>query len=164
LAATLWQESLRLDGTNLRANSSLGQLLYHEGRYLEAIDYLEHAASVDNYARSYLGWSRIMLALDRNDTDLQRTGLKDLTEALRRWAYQNSDGQEKQSWFRHVRRLSQLGESFQREADQLVAFANSNSRWGSVDVSQLHRSPARDELAGEELEDELIDSDEDTAG
>lgn len=164
LAATLWQESLRLDSTNLRANSSLGQLLYKDGRYIEAIEYLERAASVDNYARTFVGWARIMLGLDRSDHDLRRAGLLDLTEALRRWAYQNSSAAEKQSWFSHVRRLSHLGEAFTEEAEHLVEFANSNSRWGPTDQTQLRHILARgststdsdlgDELDLEEVGDE----------
>ena len=134
LAVALLQESLRIDGTNLRANSSLGQLLYREGRYAEAISHLEEAAGVDNYARTYLGWSKILLGLDREDNSLRKEGLSDLTDALRRWSYQNVNKTERQSWLHQLQRLSQLGDSYRQEVEQLRNFANTNARWGPIDL------------------------------
>ncbi len=132
LAVALLQESLKLDGTNLRANSALGQLLYREGRYVEAIPHLEEASGVDNYARTYLGWSKVLLGLDRGDEALRKGGLSDLTDALRKWSYQNASKNERQSWLRHLQRLSQLGDNYRQEVEQLRAFANTNARWGPI--------------------------------
>src|SRR4029077_18799790 len=46
LAESLWRQSLRRDFTNIRSRSSLGQLLHHQGRYEEAIEFLDPVGDV----------------------------------------------------------------------------------------------------------------------
>jgi predicted RNase H-like HicB family nuclease len=136
LAEALWRESTRLDVTNVRSASRLGQLLHHQGRYAEAADLLELAAADDNYAANFLGWSRIQLGLQEHDPDLLDTGLEDVAGALRRWAYQASQSQ-RSGWVRQVRRLARLGRRSARVIEQLVSYANANSNWGRIDVSDV---------------------------
>jgi len=142
LAETLWRESLRRDYTNIRSRSSLGQLVQHQGRYEEAVGFLEPVADVDGYARLFLGWSRLQLGLADGNDDLVNAGLTDVTAALRRWSAYASRA-ERSSWLRQVRRLYLLGPRFHEEIDQLVSFANSNANWPKVlskevqDVSKI---------------------------
>ncbi len=144
LAEALWRESARLDMTNVRSASRLGQLLHHQGRYAEAIDFLELATADDNYATNFLGWSRIQLALQEHDEDLQAHGLEDVATALRRWAYQGSSA-DRTSWLRQVRRLARLGKRTAPVVDQLVSYANANSNWGQIDPSDVFEGPEEDE-------------------
>lgn len=131
LAETLWRQSLRRDYTNIRSRSSLGQLLHHQGRYEEAIEHLDPVADVDDYARLFLGWSRLQLGLSENNEDLVNSGLADITAALRRWcAY--ASRVDRPAWLRQVRRLYLLGPQFRDEIEQLVSFANSNANWQTI--------------------------------
>lgn len=145
LAETLWRQSLRRDYTNIRSRSSLGQLLHHQGRYEEAVEHLEPVADVDDYARLFLGWSRLQLGLSENNEELISAGLADITAALRRWcAYASRE--ERSAWLRQLRRLYLLGEQFREELDQLVSFANSNANWPKVLSKEIEDAPrAEDE-------------------
>lgn len=136
LAEALFRESVHRDPTNLRSNSSLGQLLYRQGRYAEAIAYLSRAASIDSYARLFLGWSRLFEGINLSDELLKREGLKDLVGALRDWCYQ-ADRAAKVSWLRQVRRLAKLGGTYAEEAQHVVTFANANANWGAIDPAIL---------------------------
>ncbi|MBV8194109.1 MAG: toxin-antitoxin system HicB family antitoxin [Candidatus Dormibacteraeota bacterium] len=138
LAEALWRQSLRRDFTNIRSNSSLGQLLHHQARYEEAIDYLERAASVDSYARLFLGWSRLQLGLNNGQETLVSDGLSDVTDALRKWAAY-APRSERSSWVRQVRRLQLLGARFHQEAEQLVYFANGNANWPKISSDELEK-------------------------
>lgn len=144
LAESLWRQSLRLDVTNIRSRSSLGQLLHHQGRFDEAIEYLDSVADVDDYARLFLGWSRLQLGLSGERQDLTELGLADVTVALRRWcAY--APRTDRSSWLRQVRRLYLLGPMFRHEIEHLVAFANSNANWPKVVVDEVENVGKVDE-------------------
>ncbi len=144
LAESLWRQSLRRDYTNIRSRSSLGQLLHHQGRYEEAIEFLEPVADVDDYARLFLGWSRLQLALSNGQESLAEQGLADLTAALRRWcAY--APRADRASWLRQVRRLRLLGPRFREEVDQLVGFANSNANWAKISDAELEEASRLDD-------------------
>lgn len=151
LAEALLRESLQRDPTNLRSNSSLGQLLYRQGRYNDAAAYLSRASSIDNYARLFLGWSRLLEGTSHSDELQQESGLNDVIGALRDWAYQKGDRTAKASWLRHVQRLAKLGGSGLDEARHIVEFANANANWGQIDPVVL-TSP--------DGEDDMISSDE----
>jgi predicted RNase H-like HicB family nuclease len=159
LAESLWRQSLRRDQTNIRSRSSLGQLLHHQGRYEEATDLLEPVADVDDYARLFLGWSRIQLGLSDKHKELVDQGLADLTVALRRWCAYASRG-ERSSWLRQLRRLNLLGPRFREEVDQLVQFANSNANWQKISTDEVQDSSKLDD---DELDPAIEASPEDAS-
>jgi antitoxin HicB len=146
LAQALLRESVHRDPTNLRSSSLLGQLLYWQGRYSEAIAYLSRSASIDSYARLFLGWSRLLEGVNLSDETQKAEGLNDLVEALREWCYQKADRTARVSWLRQVQRLAKLGVRYLEEARHLVEFANSNANWGSIDPAVLVVSEGDDDL------------------
>lgn len=145
LAEVLWRESLSLDPTNTRSASALGQLLHHQGRYEEAVSYLEPAERIDNYARLFLGWSRLFLALDAEDDAMAREAGGLLADALRHWAHGNHNPSERAAWERHLERLQALGPRFADLAAQLVEFANTRAAWGRMESAPrtipVHTTP-----------------------
>jgi antitoxin HicB len=144
LAESLWRQSLRRDFTNIRSRSSLGQLLHHQGRYEEAIEFLDPVSDVDDYARLFLGWSRLQLGLSNNQDDMVEQGLSDLTRALRRWcAY--APRADRPSWLRQLRRLYVLGPRFRKEIEQLISFANSNANWPQISTDEVEDRSRLDE-------------------
>ncbi len=147
LAEALWRESTRLDMTNVRSASRLGQLLHHQGRYEEATDLLELAAADDNYAANFLGWSQVQLGLRTHDPELEATGVENVAAALRRWAYQ-ANSSVRPGWERQVRRLASLGARSAQTVEQVVSYANANANWGPVAIEDiLGRSDDPDEEA-----------------
>jgi tetratricopeptide (TPR) repeat protein len=156
LAEALWRQSLRRDYTNIRSMSSLGQLLHHQGRYEEAIEFLEPVADVDDYARLFLGWSRLQRGLADGHDDLVEHGLADVTVALRRWCAYAPRG-DRASWLRQVRRLYLLGPKVRQEIDQLVEFANSNANWPRIELHEIEESSRLDEDESEASGDADID-------
>jgi predicted RNase H-like HicB family nuclease len=144
LAEALWRESLRRDYTNIRSRSSLGQLLHHQGRYREAVEYLEPVADVDDYAKLFLGWSQLQLGLAGGDDKLIEDGLANVVGSLRRWgAYSNRS--TRSAWLRQARRLWSLGPRFRPEVDQLISFASANANWPVVTVEEVQSIPAEDD-------------------
>jgi len=133
LAESLLRESVQRDPTNLRSSSTLGQLLYWQGHYPEAIAYLARASSIDNYARLFLGWSYLLEGVNLSDEVQKREGSDNLDRALREWCYQNGDRASRASWLRQVQRLAKLGGGYIDEAKHLVDFANANANWGPID-------------------------------
>lgn len=144
LAEALWRQSLRRDLTNMRSNSSLGQLLHHQGRYDEAVVFLERAASVDSYARLFLGWSRLQVGLNNGDEEVTSQGRTELTDALRQWAAY-APRTERTSWLRQVRRLYLLGPRYRDEVDQVMQFANSNANWPKITTSEIQDTSRLDD-------------------
>lgn len=144
IAESLWRESIRKDRTNLRSSSSLGQLLHHQGRYDEAVEYLEPASSVDNYALLFLGWSLYAQGNESDDGGLEQRGLQSVENALERWAYQNSEPNQRGSWLRHLRRLVAIGPSARQRVVRLADFANSHSGWDEIEVDELWESTVRE--------------------
>jgi len=144
LAESLWRQSLRRDVTNVRSRSSLGQLLHHQGRYAEAIELLEHVADVDDYARLFLGWSRLQLGLSGRQDDLAKQGLADVAAALKRWCAYASKA-DRPAWLRQVRRLYLLGPDFRQEVDQLISFANGNANWPRISPDEVKDAANLDE-------------------
>jgi antitoxin HicB len=140
LAEALLRESVSRDPTNLRSSSSLGQLLYWQGRYNEAAAYLSRAASIDSYARLFLGWSRLLEGMNLSDELEQKQGLDDLVSALREWGYQNADRADRASWLRQVQRLAKLGGNYLEEGRHLIEFASANANWGPIDPAVLTAS------------------------
>ncbi|MGH3119298.1 MAG: toxin-antitoxin system HicB family antitoxin [Gaiellales bacterium] len=136
LAESLWRQSLRRDYTNIRSRSSLGQLLHHQGRYEEAIEFLDPVADVDDYARLFLGWSRLQVGLSGGQDDTVTAGLGDVVAALRRWCAYASRA-DRSSWLRQVRRLYLLGPRFREEIDQVISFANSNANWPKISPNEV---------------------------
>jgi antitoxin HicB len=145
LAEALLRESVSRDPTNLRSSSSLGQLLYWQGRYNEAAAYLSRAASIDSYARLFLGWSRLLEGMNLSDELQQKQGLDDLVSALREWGYQNADRASRASWLRQVQRLAKLGGSYLEEGRHLIEFTNANANWGPIDPAVLTASDEDDD-------------------
>lgn len=151
LAEALWRESLRRDYTNIRSRSSLGQLLHHQGRYEEALEFLEPVADVDDYARLFLGWSQLHLGLVGRGDNLIEDGLSNVVKALRRWAaYSNRSARS--AWVRQARRLWTLGPRFHSEIEQLISFAASNANWAPVGADDIRAFATE-----EELDDDLSD-------
>lgn len=144
LAEALWRRSLLCDITNIRSNSSLGQMLHHQGRYEEAVEFLERAASVDSYAQLFLGWSKLQLGLSTRQDDLVSEGLGDVTDALRKWAAYASQT-ERPAWLRQVRRLFLVGPQFHAEVEQLMHFANSNANWSKISIEELQEASRADD-------------------
>jgi len=163
LAETLWKQSLRRDYTNVRSRSSLGQLLHHQGRYEEAIEHLEPVADVDDYARLFLGWSRLHLGLADGRDELIERGLADVTAALRRWcAY--APRTDRSSWLRQLRRLYLLGPRFRQEIDQLVNFANQNPNWQTISADEIQEPSSSDSDVVDTVSDADQELNWDTAG
>jgi antitoxin HicB len=146
LAEALLRESVHRDPTNLRSSSALGQLLYWQGRYTEAAAYLSRAASIDSYARLFLGWSRLKEGTNLSDEQQKKDGLADLVTALHEWAYQNADRAAKTSWLRQVQRLTKLGGAYLEEARHVIEFANANANWGSVDPAVITAADGEDDV------------------
>lgn len=144
LAEVLWRQSLRRDVTNIRSRSSLGQLLHHQGRYAEAIDLLEPVADVDDYARLFLGWSRLQLGMSGGGSNVARQGLGDVASGLQRWSL-NASRADRPSWLRQLRRLYLLGPEFRKEVDQLISFANSNANWPKISAEEVKDMAKHDE-------------------
>lgn len=144
LAEVLWRQSLRRDVTNIRSRSSLGQLLHHQGRYAEAIDLLEPVADVDDYARLFLGWSRLQLGMSGGDSNVVGQGLGDVASGLQRWSL-NASRADRPSWLRQLRRLYLLGPEFRKEVDQLISFANSNANWPKISAEEVKDMATHDE-------------------
>lgn len=144
MAEVLFRESLRYDPTNLRSASTLGQLLYFKGDYGEAVPYLERAALVDNYAKSFLGWSMLLTGLESEDDLTRSQGLTHLDEALRKWAFGNGNPSDRDSWLRQLRRLAALGEEYRELSVHLIAFANANANWDPMNAELLAESSSHD--------------------
>ncbi|MCC3779376.1 toxin-antitoxin system HicB family antitoxin [Streptomyces sp. UNOB3_S3] len=164
LAEALLRESVHRDPTNLRSSSSLGQLLYFQGRYNEAAAYLSRVASIDNYAKLFLGWSRLLEGMNLSDEAQQKAGLNDLVAALREWSYQKGNRGSKSSWLRQVQRLARLGSGCLEEARHLIQFANTNANWGTIDpavltapASEGDTTPSLDDLQSMPLEQRLTE-------
>lgn len=136
LAEKLWRRSLNIDPTNVRSRSSLGQLLHHQGRYEEALENLETVASMDNHAALFLGWSRLMVGLSRENEELVTLGVNDIISSMHRWAYEANRSQ-RVTWLRQVKRLDDLGARFRSEVENLLVFASSNSNFGRVTREDL---------------------------
>lgn len=136
IAEILWRRSLDYDPTNYRSRSALGQLLHHQGRYNEAVANLETAASMDNYAALFLGWSRLMKGLDNKDAGVKMRGVEEIITAMHRWAYEGRPAQ-RISWLRQAKRLDELGVEFRETVDNLLAFASSNSNFGQITRDDL---------------------------
>lgn len=141
LAEALWRESLRREPTNLRSSSGLGQLLHHQGRYREAANYLEAPSGNDNYALLFLGWSLLLDEDARADQYLAQRGRRSIATALERWSYQNRDVSQREPWLRHVRHLLRLGPTWRDDVEGLVTFANANSGWPRIDISEAAAGP-----------------------
>jgi antitoxin HicB len=137
LEEALLRESVQRDPTNLRSSSALGQLLYWQGRYSEAVAYLSRAASIDSYARLFLGWSRLLEGINLSDEVEKREGLSDLVEGLHEWCYQNAEHSARTAWLRQVQRLVKLGPKYVEEAKHLIEFANANANWGVLEPHVL---------------------------
>ena len=152
LAEALWRESLRRDPTNLRSGSGLGQLMYHQGRYREAAEYLEPASAIDNYALLFLGWSLLLEGRENQDERSVQRGGMSISKALQNWSCQNRDLSQREPWLRHVRRLARLGADWREQADTLTAFANSNSAWPKIRTNEVHVGD--DVLGSEEFDQE----------
>lgn len=155
LAEALWRESTRLDITNVRSASRLGQLLHHQGRYQEAADLLELAAADDNYAANFLGWSQIQLGRQSHDSELEATGIENVAAALRRWAYQ-ANSSVRSGWERQVRKLASLGTRSAQAVEQLVSYANANANWGPVSIEDVSGPP---DAADKEEQEQRASSD-----
>ncbi len=113
-------------------------MLHHQGRHEEAVEFLEPVAELDDYARMFLGWSRLQLGLAGVpvDDELVTKGLADVIAALRRWCAYGTKT-ERSSWLRQVRRLYVLGPRFRGEVEQLISFANSNANWPKMSLSEI---------------------------
>jgi transcriptional regulator with XRE-family HTH domain len=135
LAETLWRKSLDFDPTNVRSRSALGQLMHHQGRYIEALDNLETVASMDNHAALFLGWSRLMVGLAAKNEEQIAHGINELISAMHRWAYEANRSQ-RASWLRQVKRLDELGR-FSDTVDNLLHFASAQSNFGTVTREDL---------------------------
>ncbi len=144
LAESLWRGSLRRDYTNIRSRSSLGQLLHHQGRYEDAVEFLEPVADVDEYARLFLGWSRLQLGLSGGRNDMVEDGLANVVSALRRWSVYGNRS-TRSAWLRQTRRLWSLGPQFRSEIEQLISFANANANWPPVTPEEVQAVASADE-------------------
>src|SRR6266496_2305113 len=144
LAESLWRQSLRRDYTNIRSRSSLGQLLHHQGRYEDAVEFLEPVADVDEYARLFLGWSRLQLGLSGGRNDMVEDGLANVVSALRRWSVYGNRS-TRSAWLRQTRRLWSLGPQFRSEIEQLISFANANANWPPVTPEEVQAVASADE-------------------
>jgi len=143
LALALYGEALRLDPNNLEAVNRLGQRLHHLAqlendnvdRYREAERHLARVTFLDNHAKLFHGWSAFHAA--RADKDAYREGqaLGEIEEALKGWAFGQTNGQARLSWLRQVRRLHSAG--LPDRANSLLVFANRNARWAPVSEGDL---------------------------
>jgi len=143
LAVALFDEALRLDPNKLEAANRLGQLLHHLAqqhgddlaRYRQAEHHLARVTFLDNHAKLFHGWAALHIA--RADRDSYREGqaVAEIEEALKIWAFQTENGQERLSWLRQVGGLVNSG--LADRAKDLVEFANLNARWGRIEIAEL---------------------------
>lgn len=108
LALPLFEASSRLDPTNTRSRSVLGQLLHDTKEWRLAIAELEQVVATDakdNHALLHLGWSRMHAASeDSNEAELTRA-VDELGRALRSWARDVRNLKAWDQWRRQVDRL-----------------------------------------------------------
>jgi antitoxin HicB len=141
LAEALWRESLRRNPSNLRSSSALGQLLHHQGRYVEAANYLELASAIDNHALLFLGWSLFMAGHENDDPHSIQRGRMSIEKALQEWSYQNRDVAQRDAWLKHIHRLGSIQDVPREEIEALIAFANANSGWPKLDATEIVAGP-----------------------
>jgi tetratricopeptide (TPR) repeat protein len=133
LAASVFDESLRLDPNNLEAVNRLGQLLHHLAergndmdRYRRAEELLSRVTFIDNRAKLFHGWSQLHLARKNADQYGERAALREIDEAMRSWAFGQHDAGERQSWLRQLRRLKDLDPNYDTVVRDLVLFAGAH--------------------------------------
>ena len=141
IAEAVWRESLRIDPSNVRNQSSLGQLLHSRCRHQEAVALLEPIRDADNYARLFLGLSQ-MGSSAHGDARAWQVGLDNVVAALRTWAIGADDG-ARTAWLRQVRQLWFHG-LCQSAAEQLIVFANRHARWRAITPDELSTAATTD--------------------
>lgn len=140
LAEALWRASLALDPTNERSASALGQLLYRTRRYHDALDLLALAESLDTRARLYLGLTRMEVGEHDGDPTGFAAGLVGAMDAMKQWAYSNTDADDRPRWIRMSRRIARRHpgrEDVQSALRELTLFANNRSGWSPIDHERL---------------------------
>ena len=108
LALPLFEASARLDPSNTRSRSVLGQLLHDAKEWRAAIPELEQVVAVDakdNHALLHLGWSRMHAASEDSDEAELTRAVDELGRALRSWATDVRNLKAWDQWRRQVDRL-----------------------------------------------------------
>lgn len=145
-ATALYEKAIALNPSNLEASSRLGQRLHHlayqQGddveMYRRAAEHLRSAASVDNYAKLFYGWSALHVARadgSQADADSARRHIK---QALERWAFGQQDPASRPRWMRQLRDLLEVGED--DLVQDLIDFARANTHWDPITQEELGRS------------------------
>ena len=141
LSVALYEEALRLDVNNLEAASRLGQRLHHLAQrattpdeqlqsYRDAEVLLARVSFIDDHAKLFHGWSALHVARADGDRSKEELAVREIDEAMRRWAFGERNGFERTSWLRQIDRLreAELG----AVAAELIDFANRNARWEQI--------------------------------
>jgi len=134
IAKALLQAALRHNPSSDVARSRLGQLLYFDGDYAGAKDLLDQIRNDDNYAKLFYGWSTLELADNRSDITRARD---EIVVALRRWALGQRHPAKREKWLDQVAKLKARGPEFEQAVEDLVAYANDNTSWKPIVMSEI---------------------------
>jgi len=158
LAVSFVRQALQRNPRNRRASNLAGQWLVRRGQHEsargdlvaarasfdEAEELLRDVKQFDNHALLHAGWAALELADLDNDRTMGGLALKDISDAMKRWAFGTRDPDERGSWMTHIERLRSKGEN--HLADELVEFANANAEWGTISGSEQRGSTDDTEL------------------
>jgi tetratricopeptide (TPR) repeat protein len=137
IAIALLRRALQLNPTNEIAKNRLGQFLYFDGSYEEAVSYLAQVKDRDNHAKLFHGLASLHLANAESNRAAGTRARDEIVTALETWAFGSRDPLDRERWLRQVRRLRNFGSDVDQAVDDLVAYANDNSYWDSITEQEL---------------------------
>lgn len=144
LKIALLERAVAIHDANLVARNLLGQQLYFDKRYKEAIEHLAKTRARDNRARLFHGFALLRLSLPGKRSETLQ-GRDEVVEALRTWSFGNRDPQERARWIRQVAELDSCGSQFAHTVDELIEEANMTSDWKEP-ISRADISVAKERL------------------
>jgi hypothetical protein len=137
IAIALLRRALQLNATNEIAKNRLGQFLYFEGAYEDAMTYLVQVRDRDNHARLFHGLASLHVADSEGNRSAATRARDEIVTALETWAFGSRDPVERERWIRQVRRLKSFGPDVDQTIDELIAYANDNTYWGTITKSEV---------------------------
>ena len=91
----------------------------------------------DNYAKLFYGWSTLELATVAGNQAGITSALNEIVLALRRWAIGQSRPGSREKWLVQVAKLKARGQKFDQAVEALVTFANDNTSWKPIVISEI---------------------------
>lgn len=148
----LLRAALVHNSANGVAKNRLGQILYFEGDYAGAAELLKPVSDDDNYAKLFYGWSTLELATIAGSQAGLNRALSEIVAALRRWALGQSRPDSREKWLTQVAKLKGRGQEFDQAVESLIAYANDNTSWKPIVVSEV-ASPTQTTTTEAEFEE-----------